>query len=280
MSQIIIALSGRKGSGKNTVGQFIEQYYIERHPLENKTRSDGGEIPTETFREKMVFTCSFADNLKEFCINSLGLSLESCYGSDEQKNAPTQYMWENAPKFLRWKFGDDSLAKFLIERGFDPDFIMDAFYAMPGITVGIGAGWELPDKTYQSFTPDRDKVKSGPMSGRDIMQLFGTDLIRHTFGNVWAAATMRTIHRNNKPLNIIVDNRFRNEIEVILKEPKGYVIRLTRSPFGTEDVHPSESALDNYDWNQKKHFVLDNKNMTTEEQNEAIKPILDTIFSG
>jgi hypothetical protein len=266
MSQIIIALSGRKGSGKNTVGQFIEQYYIN---CCLRTRSD---VETPIGVDSPVFICSFADNLKEFCINTLGLSMESCYGSDEQKNAPTQYVWENAPKFLRWKFGDDPLAKHLIKSGCSPDVIMDAFY--PKAITGIGACDYPPDE------PDRSKMKSGPMSGRDIMQLFGTDLIRHTFGNVWAAATIRTIHRNGKPLNVIVDNRFQNEIEVVLKEPKGYIIRLTRSPFGTEDVHPSESALDNYNWNQKKHFVLDNKNMTVEEQNEAIKPILNTIFSG
>ena len=109
------------------------------------------------------------------------------------------------------------------------------------------------------------------------MQLIGTELIRETFGNVWAKATIRRIKKSGKPLSLITDNRFPNEIEAVLDEPNGYVIRLTRSPFGIDDRHPSESSLDDYDWNRDRCFVLDNAKMSIEEQNEAIVPILKDI---
>ena len=57
MHNIIIAISGRKGAGKNTLGSFIKKLYCDEY----KCNLDS------------VFECSFADTLKEFCINVLGL---------------------------------------------------------------------------------------------------------------------------------------------------------------------------------------------------------------
>ncbi len=270
--QIIVALSGRKGAGKNTIGSFIGQHYTQTYwpseeygfPSVLQAIREGllecqNDAVLKHLTSKAVFECSFADSLKEFCINVLGLSRESCYGTDEQKNAPTDYNWETAPRFLQWKFSD-TFAKEMVAAGKTQDQLMDLFHRrLSDSTLGM---------TYAN----------GKMSGREIMQIFGTDLIRQTFGNVWAEATVRMITREGKPLSIITDNRFPNEIETILKQPNGYVIRLTRSPFGHEDTHPSESALDHYDWNRPKCFVLDNANMTIEEQNEAVKPVLSEIL--
>lgn len=208
---IIIALSGRKGSGKNTVAKFIASHY------EMNTLSPGN-----------VLECSFADNIKTFCIETLGLSREQCYGSDDQKNAPTQYLWENVRNSLiRRKFG----------------------------------------------------LSSGPMTGREIMQLFGTELVRESFGNVWADATIRKIKHSEVSLAIITDNRFPNEVESVLSQPNGYIIRLTRSSFGTYDGHPSEISLDDYSWDRPSCFVLHNAKMTIRDQNKAVIPILESIFN-
>jgi hypothetical protein len=267
MDQIIIAMSGRKQAGKNTLGQFICEHYAERRFVDGivdgrltKTISHGNPFLSETFQ------CSFADKLKEFCIDVLGLPKEACYGSDEHKNAPTQYAWEKVPDFYRWKFGSDLVAKDLVAHGTSPNEMMRTFF-------GCQRCWPcgIP-------MANRDKLKDGDMTSRDIMQLFGTDLIRQTFGNVWAKATIRSIQKAGKPLSVITDNRFPNEAHAVLNEPKGYVIRLTRSPFGLKDVHPSESALDDFDWNRERCFILDNAEMTIEEQSEAIKPILNEIL--
>jgi hypothetical protein len=67
---------------------------------------------------------------------------------------------------------------------------------------------------------------------------------------------------------LFTDCRFPNEVEGV-QSAGGKVIRFTRNPF--EDDHHSETALDEdkFDW-KKFDWVLDNKEMTISEQNEAI----------
>ena len=243
--QIIIALSGRKNAGKNTLSQIIGAEFYNLH-------------------NKSFYECSFADDLKRFCIDTLGLEEKQCYGSDSDKNTLTRYKWENVESFLAWKFGS---------RQFSDSF--------GDIQLLKGLHGSLRNDYYERVESRLWKplgIRSGAMSGRDIMQLFGTELIRENFGNIWADATIRRIKRQSDLLATIVDNRFPNETESILNEPNGYVIRLTRSPFGFEDQHPSEASLDNFDWNRPKCFVLDNQLMSIEQQNEAVKGILHQIL--
>lgn len=67
----LIAFSGRKQSGKTTSGEFIQSISGENTKL-----------------------YAFADRLKkDICIDILDLSVEQCYGSDEQKNTITNISW-------------------------------------------------------------------------------------------------------------------------------------------------------------------------------------------
>jgi len=268
--QTIVAFSGRKNAGKNTVAAFVRQYYAT-----NKAAKEFPD-PRDTWRitersdeieEQDTLECSFADNLKEFCIDTLGLTREQCYGPDEEKNSPTEYEWETAPRFLAWKFADE-FGQRMVAEGKTQDELMDIFHRRLFEPVTGG---------HQNMT-----YMDGKMTGREIMQMVGTDLNRQTFGNIWAAATIRRIKKKGKALSLITDNRFPNEIKSVLGEPHGFIIRLTRSPFGTVDAHPSESALDGFDWNRDKCFMLDNAAMTIDEQNEAVKPLIDKIchFAG
>lgn len=217
---IIIALSGKKGGGKNTLASFIAEHY-EYHM---------GFAFQGAFCEEMAF----ADGIKEFCIDILGLEHKQCYGSDEDKNTPTKYKWEDTPYLLH-----------------------------------SGAFPRKETFTQRSF-----------MTGREVMQVFGTECVRSWFGNVWAEATIRKIRKISLGLALITDNRFPNEVETILGQPKGYIIRLTRSPFVGSDLHSSETVLDNFDWQRPNCFVLDNAQMTKDEQNNAVIPILQKIFQG
>jgi len=247
MRKTILALSGRKGSGKNTLAQFITQYY-------------------KTHYEDSVFECSFADTLKEFCIETLGLSYEQCYGTNEQKNSFTHYNWENFEPYFRWKFGSKKLKNYSTNETITLEnspklrlqFYMKCF----------SEGWHPLD------------TKQGKVTAREILQLFGTEIIRETFGNVWAESTLRKILKKNCSLSIITDNRFPSEIDAILKEENGYIIRLTRSPYGQADTHDSEASLDNFDWSIDKCFLLDNSDLTVSEQNERVIPVLEKICNG
>lgn len=72
----IIALSGRKQSGKSTGAEYI-QSVIEHNLLPIKYK-----------------IYSFADPLKiDICMNILGLTHNQCYGSDDDKNTLTNLEW-------------------------------------------------------------------------------------------------------------------------------------------------------------------------------------------
>ncbi len=256
LTQTIVAMSGRKGAGKNTVASHIGNFY--------KSNRD----------DDCVFECSFADSLKQFCIEVLGLSKESCCGTEEQKNAPTQYCWEQASAFYAWKFGSCQIERKPDGRGpSSANWIADLSKVTESDQLR-----RLFHSCDKNDTPLG--MRTGPMSGREVMQLFGTELIRENFGNVWAAATIRAIERKGKDLSIITDNRFKNEVDAVLSHPRGYIIRLTRSPYGYGDKHPSEASLDDFDWNREKCFVLDNQKMTIEEQQIAAEGIVREIFKN
>ena len=94
---------------------------------------------------------------------------------------------------------------------------------------------------------------AGPMSAREFLQYFGTDVMRYMWEPVWVNKCIKDIKREGTLLAIIPDVRFPNEVQVI-EEAGGMVLRLTRHVF--DDDHNSETALDDYSFNQ----YLDNKN--------------------
>lgn len=252
--QYIIAVSGKKGSGKNTVCDHIVKYYSDVLCYKLQKSKDD------------VFVCSFADTLKQFCIDILGLSIQQCYGSDDDKNTLTTYKWEHIEEFLRWKFGSHQM--YCVKDGnidyFNKrtvDVTRDVYYTND---YGEGGG--------------TTGYKTGYMTGREVMQLFGTDLIRDNFGNVWAKSTIRRIKNSGKFLCLISDNRFPDEANCVLDESYGHVIRLTRSISDNADEHDSERSLDAFDWNRNNCYVINNKDMTIEEQNIEVESVLISIF--
>lgn len=72
----IIALAGRKQSGKTTCSEFIANIYH-------------GNLQGDT----KIY--NFADPLKQdICMNILNLSYTQCYGSDDHKNSLTDCYWD------------------------------------------------------------------------------------------------------------------------------------------------------------------------------------------
>lgn len=77
----IIAFSGRKQSGKSTSGEYVKTLALSINP------------------KIYVRTYSFADPLKNICVDLLGLTPQQCWGSDEDKNSLTSLLWENMPGY-------------------------------------------------------------------------------------------------------------------------------------------------------------------------------------
>lgn len=257
---LILGISGKKQSGKSTVGNFILSLYLAKLNLCEKIlmdedgqlivsdfagdasfegifnvndllykTTDNRIIQTLNFLSSKIKLYSFADILKnDICINILGLTYEQCYGTDDTKNSLTQIRWEN----------------------------------MPGYDI--------------SWTRTSDYDSSGFMTARQVMQFIGTDIFRKMKNNVWVQSTLNKIIKEKPELAVITDCRFPNEVESI-KNVDGKVIRLTRTPF--ESSHISETILDQdkYDWS-KFDFIIDNRETSLLEQFTQVKKLLEEIL--
>jgi hypothetical protein len=240
---LILGISGRKQSGKSTIGNFILSLYLAKLGYCEKIYMDEdgqlliSDILGDTRYEgvfdirKLVDTYNdprfiqainklnskvkiynFADILKtDICIDMLGLTYDQCYGTDDNKNEMTNIVWN-------------------------------------------------------------DKK----LSARDVMQVVGTDIFRKLDTNVWVRSTINKIIRDKPDLAVITDCRFPNEVDSI-KQSGGKVIRLTRNPFQSD--HLSEIILDkdSYDWSNFD-YVVDNSDVTLLDQFTQIKKLLEEIL--
>ena len=203
----IIGFAGKKQSGKNTCCNFLlalkfhehgvckhaslnEQGQIIVSDLFGETVSGVDWIPLtedyvdisqllENFGPCKIY--AFADVLKEFAIDVLGLEHNQVYGTNEEKNSPTHLLWENMPT------GNNE----------------------------------------------------GPMTGREVLQYFGSDICRKMYENIWFDACIRRIKKDKPELALISDVRFPNEIKGVQKEG-GVVFGLPRDLFN--DSHKSEQV--------------------------------------
>ena len=233
MNSIIIGVSGKKQSGKSALCDFFV----------NSKYKD------------LIKVYSFADPLKRFCVDAMGLKEEQCYGSDDDKNTFTEYNWERLPVVIRKKFGMKAES--------------------PGVwvhddLVGGGRTW-YPDEF--DITP-----RTGPMTGRETLQVFGTDIMRGMFSDkIWVDATISLIKKENPPIALISDARFESEINALMEETNGYVIRLTRKIF--EDSHPSETELDDFNFSKlgNRCLFIDNQDISESEKNKIALPFFESI---
>jgi len=200
------------------------------------------------FLDQYIKVYSFADTLKEFVINVLGVPYENVYGSYEQKvNVKHEHIrWENMPGVItEQQLGYLNLS-----------IKVDGLEKVTQMVNQLGLVYH----------------ESGPMSAREVLQHFGTDICRRMYGDCWVLATRNKIKKEQPEIALVGDVRFRNEVEG-LQEDGGFVTKFTRA-MNAGDSHKSEIELDNYD---KINFVLDNKNMSITEQNEAVYSLLANL---
>ena len=184
----MLAISGKKQSGKDTLVNYL-------HPI------------FESVGQVQYFT--FADQLKKFLIEGMGLDPKSVWGSDEDKNKLTNYTWDNLPY----------------------------------------------DILVSNKKKGTNQLRSGLMSGREIMQVFGTDIMRNFFDDkIWVNSCFRSIKKSKPDFALLSDMRFPSELDPWISNG-GYIIRLMRDA-SKGDSHPSEIALDYYDWDRFYNKVL------------------------
>lgn len=249
----IIAFSGKKQSGKTTAANFMFGISLQQLQLiDHFSMSADGKlvVPTkggkyetldlastprtlvpemvEFMRNEVwpyIKVYNFAEPLKDYMIAVFGLTWEQCYGTDDQKNTETEYLWENMPVKI--------------------------------------------------------KGKKGKMLARELVQYWGTEVMRSIDDNIWVRATLNKIKAENPEIAIIGDCRFPNEVQGIL-DVDGKVYRLTKNS-ESKDRHRSETALDKdkFDWSIFTK-VLENENITIDEQCDNIFKLMveAKVFNG
>jgi len=206
---LMIGLSGRQGSGKNTIADALDHHY---------GQWSGG-------KGYAVQQYGFADLLKEICMQLFGLTAQQCYGSEADKLTYTQVRWDDVCSVVA-----------------------------------------LAGPKYRHNAVD----DHAHLTAREVLQIFGTDIVRRLSPDAWVRATLAKIQRASPDIALLTDVRFPNEVEGI-KAAGGKVIRLTRVPWA--DGHLSEMALDDY---QGFDAILHNVVMTPQEQ---AKSAIDLVFS-
>jgi len=127
-----------------------------------------------------------------------------------------------------------------------------------------------------------------------ILLYLGSDVMRRIDRDCWVNAWKSTVQDiikytpegSPEPMILTSDVRFPNEVKAV-HDLGGKVIRLLRNPL--EDNHESETALDEYQietlartWggltetSPQRYFdaIIDNREMTIEQQNEAVRKVV------
>lgn len=261
----IIGISGKIGSGKDTIGTIIQV-------LTDDNLTDGevfeiieGRLAltpgTETWEIK-----KFAGKLKQITALLLGCTVEQLEDRDFKEK-------ELGEEWARYK---------VVEMVGDLDRIYEDVYF-------------VDEQDAISYMEEDSEMRHYPekeiLTPRKLLQLLGTEAGRDIIHpNIWVNALfadykeVKKYHKNNAksllkegyaykelPNWIITDVRFLNEAQAI-KDRGGYLIRINRGDGNTGD-HPSETALDNYtDWD----FTIDN-NGTIDQLLDKVKAILTKL---
>lgn len=161
----IIGFAGGAQVGKDTVANFAERF-LDLRLLSYDRRA-------------------FADQLKQYCVDVLGLNPKELWGTDEDKNKFTKYEWDKLPISIRIRHQQYKFLRWI-------------------------------------------KPRSGLMTNRDILNIVGTDIHRHYFGdNIWIDALFNKDFSQKNCL-IITDIRTLEEVEAVQKRG-GIIVKLLRN---------------------------------------------------
>lgn len=125
------------------------------------------------------------------------------------------------------------------------------------------------------------------LTGRHLLQIFGTEICRRMYADCWAFNTLKRIYDSNPEVAIVTDVRFPNEINIFEQlqerfphylekiDPQITVIRLLRNPLDKQ--HESEIALDNFDFTSLRNckiHQIDNENLSQDQKEMLLSRIL------
>lgn len=262
----ILAISGSKQSGKSTMCNFIHGYqmrcfevikdfvitkqgelFVNAGVKEDGTKEDGFakldiSRTDDEFRHwaeyhmfPIVKKYSFADELKRICVELFDIPPECCYGTDEQKNQIQEHLrWENMPRFQNMKL-------------------------MLKMPIDARKSWDW---------------REGPMTARQFMQFFGTDVMRKIYEPIWINKTITRIKQEMPLVAVVDDMRFYDEFLALNQSFEDNILSVGLTRKVKADNHSSEnveSVINACD------LLIDNNNnkMTIDEVNQEIISQMD-----
>ena len=190
---------GKKQTGKDSFAKFVQ----------------------EILPDKKIVRMAFADPLKDFCIEFLGLPYKSCYGNNFEKD--------------QW--------------------------------VGVWGDFFNKD-----IAARYNKILIDNISGREVLQVVGTDVFRENFKDTfWIDLFRRKLGKLGSGVIVcITDVRFPNEFYMLKEELEAVTVRLFRntgiSKTSDSIIHKSETGIDAVPETEFT-YVID------EEQNTSLKKL-------
>ena len=222
----IIGIAGKKQSGKNTSANYIH----------------GSVLKSKGFTEEF----RISDSTGELAV--LSDSGWGVFDITRKDKHFVEYAESNMWPFVKLYSFADGLKSICVEFfGLTPDQVYGTDKDKNSSTCVL---WENAP-TWKNSSRNKNR---GNMTARELLQYFGTDIMRKMHENVWVNHTINKIKSEQSELSIVADVRFPNEVDAIL-EAGGEVIKLQRAPL--KDEHSSETALDKKNFDQSKftHIV-------------------------
>lgn len=271
----LIGISGKIGSGKDTVG------YIIMHLVARSKGCKTINWPIKEAYNSLELKSGwqikkYAYKLKQIASLLTGIPVED-FEKQEVKDSYLGEEWNKINKYVSKEFkGTHQEFDKYIEVNKD-NIILSSINQKSKVKFG--------DETYGFYYMLKERITK--LIVREFLQKLGTDAIRNNIhSNTWINALFadykekfignitRKDSIENKdnykyPSWIITDVRFPNEAEAIIAR-NGTLIRVNRENNNIKDIHPFETALDNFGLFTYK---IDN-NGTIEELIEKVKEIL------
>ena len=138
--------------------------------------------------------------------------------------------------------GKDTMADMFVEKGFERHAFADPIKKAGKIIFNL-SDEQVDGDRKEEMDPYWERTP------REIMQHFGTDAFRETYGEeIWVDSLIQRLRLRLPSHAVVKDVRFPNEVEGLQERAGADVIRIDASErLDHDDDHASETALDGYD---------------------------------
>ena len=229
----IIAVSGLKNAGKSTVASMLQFLFNTPKIFHSYFWYKHQNLVP---KKKIYKTVAFADPIKEMLCHLLNMDRWEFESRNIKENC-----FVNFSNFCK-----------VYTNGIGPQFIPEY----------------LPDSKFSKLAKEwnPDLSKEYYLSIRQVMQLFGTEIMRNIIDDkIWINCVLNRSNKNNL---IISDLRFITEYEEI-KKRNGFIIYIDRGL--TPGTHKSESEMQILLNQNKFDLIIDNKNISLKELFNIVK---------